>query len=285
MSRGAVPAVREDGAVAGTDPDPTTDGTEATFTVEELAAATGLKISTIRYYQHKRVLPPPERHGRVGIYRRPHLERLELIAELQDRGLRLDAIREAVKRVERGDDSLTEWLGVSDRLTEPWTDDAARVVTDAELRELLRGRVADAADHLERAGVLERRGEGLPPTWVLTSPGLLDLAMRLDDAGIDPATSADATRILRRRLGRAASDLLDLFVERRDRFGGSGAADDTARAIEALRPVAGQAVQLIFAQEVEKAVRRFVESGEAVGAVTDRDRPGRSGRGSDRRRA
>ena len=48
---------------------------------------------TIRYYQSEGVLAAPRRDGRDARYNPGHLERLELIAELQERGLKLEAIK------------------------------------------------------------------------------------------------------------------------------------------------------------------------------------------------
>ena len=41
------------------------------------------------------------------------MERLKLIAQLQDRGLRIDAIRDLLASIDRGELDLAEWLGVA----------------------------------------------------------------------------------------------------------------------------------------------------------------------------
>src|ERR1700728_2599145 len=61
-------------------------------TIDDLAALTRVPSRTIRFYQAKGVLPRPELRGRVAYYGPAHVQRLELIASLQDRGLRIDAI-------------------------------------------------------------------------------------------------------------------------------------------------------------------------------------------------
>ena len=76
------------------------------YTIDELAHAAGLPSRTVRHYQSEGTLPPPRRAGRVAFYGPQHLERLRLIGRLQDRGLRLDAIRDALREVERGHLSL-----------------------------------------------------------------------------------------------------------------------------------------------------------------------------------
>ena len=65
--------------------------TEETLTIDELAAASRVPSRTIRFYQSRGALMAPEIRGRVAFYGKPHIERLKLIAQLQDRGLRIDA--------------------------------------------------------------------------------------------------------------------------------------------------------------------------------------------------
>ena len=238
---------------------------EAAFTVEELALEAGVNTSTIRYYQHKKVLDPPERKGRVGIYRQSHVERLGLIADLRDKGLALDAIAGAVKRMEGGDDSLAAWLGVSERLQTPWTDEAPRLVDEAELGDLLGGRRAGFVAALEESGVLERRDGGLRPTWILTSPGLLAIALGLDDAGVDVDVATSAALILRRHLGLAADELIATMSPQAGRgMGVSTRPEDLARAMDALRPLGLEAARLVFAQEMERALVALIQAGPAA---------------------
>ncbi len=61
--------------------------------VEELALAAEVSVDTVRYYQKQRLLPPPERDGRLAWYGDEHLERIGRIKELQRRGFSLAVIR------------------------------------------------------------------------------------------------------------------------------------------------------------------------------------------------
>ncbi len=61
--------------------------------VEELSGRSGVSVDTIRYYQSRGLLDPPTREGRVGWYSEAHLDRLQRIRSLKDRGLNLAAIR------------------------------------------------------------------------------------------------------------------------------------------------------------------------------------------------
>src|SRR5512135_3440918 len=99
------------------------------YTIDELAAATGVPSRTIRFYQAKGALAPPVRRGRVAYYDESHAERLRIVAHLQDRGLSLRAIRDLFQRSEGTDVSVAEWLGVGEQLQAPWSDDRPRVCT------------------------------------------------------------------------------------------------------------------------------------------------------------
>ena len=85
----------------------------ADMTIDQIAGHAGLPASTIRLYQNKGLLPPPERRGRVGYYGAGHRDRLRLIAHLQGRGFSLAAIKEALDSWNAGR-SLDHLLGVSD---------------------------------------------------------------------------------------------------------------------------------------------------------------------------
>jgi DNA-binding transcriptional MerR regulator len=66
---------------------------EGRWRVEDLARHADVSVDTIRFYQKRRLLPPPAREGRVGWYGTEHAERLARIRELQRRGFSLTLIR------------------------------------------------------------------------------------------------------------------------------------------------------------------------------------------------
>ena len=93
------------------------------FSLDELAERSGVSARTIRYYQSEGVLIGPRRDGRDARYNPGHLERLELIAELQERGLKLEAIKSLLSRVGKRS-SVSEWLGIDEALRARWADDS-----------------------------------------------------------------------------------------------------------------------------------------------------------------
>lgn len=63
-----------------------------TYRVEQLAAASGTSVDTIRFYQGRGLLPPPARRGRVALYGPEHLRALRRIRELSEAGFTLEQI-------------------------------------------------------------------------------------------------------------------------------------------------------------------------------------------------
>src|SRR6516164_7005154 len=108
--------------------------TQEPLTIDDLARQVQLPVRTIREYHTMRLLPPPERRGRLGLYGSRHVQRLQLISRLQRRGYSLAGIRDLLEAWETGTD-LTTLLGADESpaaLGEPplW-------LTQAELFERL----------------------------------------------------------------------------------------------------------------------------------------------------
>ncbi|HEX4336419.1 MAG TPA: MerR family transcriptional regulator [Polyangiaceae bacterium] len=232
------------------------------YTIDELAAQTGVPSRTIRFYQAKGALAPPVRRGRIAYYDESHAERLRLVAHMQDRGLSLRAIRDLFQRTEGGDVSVSEWLGVGEQLRAPWTDDRPRVCTEEELEQLLGppmrpGLVADLA----RLNLIRRETATSPVTYFIPSPGMLQIALGLERAGVPMEEAKIAHEILRKQLSRAADDLVQYFVRRAQDAEGP---EQVTRSLLALRSAGVDAVRLVFAQEVERSLREAIEEGRAL---------------------
>lgn len=229
----------------------------AGYTIDELAAKTRVPSRTIRFYQSKGALQAPEIRGRVAYYGGAHVERLELIARLQDRGLRIDAIGDLVKRIDRGELDLAEWLGVEAEMQAPWAAaDQPRALTEPELYELVGMKRPGLLADLARAKLVERRGD----VYLVASPALLQMAARLEIAGVDLETATEASAILRKHLGRAVEDLIGLFTARVK----DGVVDvtESGKLFETLRAAAPEAVRLLFARAMERSLRDLSASGK-----------------------
>ena len=226
------------------------------YTIDELAAKTRVPSRTIRFYQSKGALQAPEIRGRVAYYGEAHVERLELIAKLQDRGLRIDAIGDLMKRIDRGELDLADWLGVEAEMQTPWASDQPRTLSESELYDLASSRRPGLLADLARSKIVERRGE----VYLVPSPALLATAMKLEAAGVDLETASRAADVLRKHLGRAVADLIDLFVAR-VKDGGLDV-NESGKLFETLRGAGPEAVRLLFARAMEKSLRDLIASGK-----------------------
>ena len=76
-------------------PDDTTPGDE--FTVDELASRAQMTVRNVRAYAGRGLIGAPRLAGRTGYYNRDHLQRLQLIRQLLERGFTLAAIEKALE--------------------------------------------------------------------------------------------------------------------------------------------------------------------------------------------
>jgi DNA-binding transcriptional MerR regulator len=209
---------------------------------------------TIRFYQAKGALMPPEIRGRVAFYGPQHLERLKLIAQLQDRGLRIDAIRDLLGRIDRGEVALAEWLGIEREVQTSWANDRPRTVSESDLYELAGTRRPGLLADLVRTRIVERTGD----VYLVRSPALLAMAVKLEAAGVDLETSALAASRLRKHMDSAAADLVKLFL----RHAEDGDVEDVGKLLESLRSIGPEAVSVIFGRAMERSLRKLFESGK-----------------------
>ena len=194
---------------------------------------------TIRYYQSEGVLPRPRRDGREARYTEEHVERLELIAELQERGLKLEAIKGLVGSGARPR-SVSDWLGIDEVLRASWSNDRSETMSLGDVHALLGKHPRRLVGELVDVGLLVREDDG---SFAAPSRGLLDLTVRMLDAGVNIDIAARAADLLRRRLTKAADDLVELFESETGRsFAGKGRPDELAAALDVLRPIALDAV-------------------------------------------
>jgi DNA-binding transcriptional MerR regulator len=181
------------------------NGTE--LTIDDLARRAQLPVRTVREYQTLRLLPPPERRGRVGVYGGRHIERLALIARLQRRGYSLAGIKDLLGAWDRGTD-LTTVLGIPPSPAP--LDEAPLRVTRAELLERLPAFTTAALEHAADAGLLRLLGEEYV---AIRSPALLGLVVDGVAAGVPISVMLDLIGPLVDDLGGIAQGLADTIVD------------------------------------------------------------------------
>ena len=239
-------------------PQPDTDAPEGEeeYTIDEISALAEVPSRTVRFYQSKGALMPPRIKGRVAYYGKAHVERLRLIAQLQDRGLRIDAIRDLFAGIDKGEIDLAEWLGVEQEVQASWANDQPRTMTEAEVYAIVGSRRPGLLAEMARQKILQRHGD----VYLVKSPALLAVAAKLEGVGVDMETASQAGAILQKHLARAAGDVLDLVLARAR--SGHIEAKDAPALFSALRPTGLEAVRVIFGREMERALRKQLESGK-----------------------
>ena len=238
-------------------PDPG-DG-EQRLTVEQLAQATGMTVRNIRNHQSRGLLPPPEVVARTGFYGAHHVERLNLIREMQADGFNLNAIK---RLLSAGDDQLLRFRRA---VTAPFEVESPEILTEAELEErfgpLDQGTLAKA----ERLEILLPLGEG---RYEVPSPTLLRAAVEAVERGIDMRAALGAVERVKSSMESASRTFVRLFLEElwkpvRSSPDVEQRWPEVAESIEKLRPVASEAVLALFKQalaaEIEGAFARELE--------------------------
>jgi DNA-binding transcriptional MerR regulator len=218
--------------------------TDATLTIDELARKAGMTVRNVRSHQSRGLLPPPEVRGRVGHYGPDHLERLELIKELQGQGFNLEGIRQLI---EGASGSTSDLLGFTRAIREPFQEEEPEVVDVQALNE----RWGDDPALLEKAveqGLLTPLGNGLYET---PTPRLMRAGDELARLGVDAKTALEVLSKLRRHADAVAKIYVDIFVKQVWKpFNEAGRPEDRwpemQEAVERLRPLAAEALLAVF---------------------------------------
>lgn len=154
---------------------------EELMTIEGLASRSDTATSTVRMYQSRGLLPPPERRGRIGYYTRGHLARLRLIAELQEQGFSLEGIKRLIEAWESGR-SLDEVLGLEAQVASAWAAEEPVRLRPAEFARLFSGQkfTPRVIRRAMRMGLVALDGA----TIVVRSPKFLQIGTELTRLGI-----------------------------------------------------------------------------------------------------
>jgi DNA-binding transcriptional MerR regulator len=225
------------------------------YTVDEVAAAAGVTVRTLRFYASKGLLPAPELRGRVGFYDEAHLARLRLIHDLQEAGFTLSAIERFVARMPQN--ATAEDVEVFHALLTPWVATVPEELSREQLDAAAGRRVDDELlDGLVAVGVAQRTGDGL----VRARPADLALGLELLDLGVPRAMITESRAMIDAATGQLAEDLSALLRRHllRPYLEGELPADQRHQlsgVIERLKPLTIQAVMQAMHDAVDRAVR------------------------------
>ena len=228
------------------------------YRVEEIARAAGVSVDTVRFYQSRGLLPPPERRGRTAIYSDHQLDLLRRIRALNRQGLTLEAVGRLLASTPESDGVKASLLGA---------------LAEAEGEPVL-----TRADLARRAGV---------PEFLLESGEQAGLLQPLEIDGEARYTESDlrsveaATLLLRsgfplqellplaRDHASYTQEIADRAIELFDRYVRKAGADerpsrdDIARTFRELLPAVTALVALHFERTLTHHARaRLARAGE-----------------------
>ncbi|WP_244929583.1 MerR family transcriptional regulator [Nocardioides sp. W7] len=242
------------------------------FVVEELSRRTSVSVRSLRSYQSRRLLPPPEVRGRTGFYGPEHVARVRLIQDLRAAGLKLDGIARMLDDDVRADDQL---LAFTQQARGMFGDDQPRTTTVEELVARFRIRPDEAAEVLGAAVRLGLLREGADGQLEELAPRLLAAGeAAMASLGLSVTEALDLLARLRKHADGVARIYVELFVARVwEPFVAAGRPpeqwSDVQRSLNALRELATEALdatfELAMARRVDQTLGRLLDVGGAGG--------------------
>ncbi len=180
---------------------------EELYTVDELAAVTGMTVRTTRYYAGLGLMPAPERRGRMAYYSGVHRARLDLIRSLQDHGFTLAAIEKYLARLPL--DASAQDLAIQRVMLTGWKAGASERVSAAELERRL-GRPLDdgVVETLVGTGSIRLEGE----RYVVLQA--FDVSRQLLDLDLPLESLVEANEAITRHMEGLADELTEVLRTR-----------------------------------------------------------------------
>lgn len=244
--------------------------------VEELALAADVSVDTVRYYQKQRLLPRPDRDGRLAFYGRAHLDRVARIKDLQRRGFTLAVIRRFLAgQLDPADEPLAAAVaGAADGRAE---GDGELFGVD-ELAERV-GVPRAMLDSLVREGLLIPRSVAGEPRFSAADAAVLTGGLRLLEAGLPlPELFALARRhhAVTREVAAEAVAMFDTWVRRPLRAADLPEEEKAQRLVEAFNTLLPAVTALvahhfrrILLQVAQEHLESVGDTSELVAAATD----------------
>lgn len=227
------------------------------LTIDELSRETEVSSRNIRYYQTRGLLPAPTVKGRTGYYDDRHVERLELIQELQNEGLNLQAISWLLGG--SGAVASEELRALKRSVLDSWITDEPVEVEPRSLRRQIDvddDRFDALEDRAMTLGLLERTDAG---TYRVLLPGVLAAGGELAEMGVSFERALDVLEEMRDHAAAVADAYVRIFDEAvvapwdaRGRPEKEFAA--VTDAVDRLRPLAGEALLGVFRQVMSEVI-------------------------------
>jgi DNA-binding transcriptional MerR regulator len=249
------------------------------LTIEDLASQSGTATTTVRMYQSKGLLPPPERRGRIGYYGEGHLARLRLIAQLQEQGFSLASIKRLIDAWESGR-GLEDVLGLEAQVASAWAPETPVRLGLGQLKELFGGKLLTPAviRRAVRMGLI-----GLDGTAVIVkSPTMLRIGLELAQIGIPVNEALDELEALKSTADSIAERFTGVFERNMwQQFVAAGLPADQIRPLTAslrqLSALAEDVVDTVLRDALRRKASEFLaEQAGQLGQPGIRDELARS---------
>jgi DNA-binding transcriptional MerR regulator len=234
----------------------TSQPSAAEYTIDELAARTGMTVRTVRFYATEGLLPPPARRGRIAYYGASHRMRLELVRTLQEHGYTLAAIERVLDRIPA--DAAPAEYAVHSAVLAPWLPEQSEEYDRAGLERRVGRRISEEElGYLEQVGALQRIGDDA----FRASSAVLGHAVELMQLPVPTSVLHDSAAIIDEHATAVANGLTEVFITAIWGPYQRGEIDheQVVAMLARLRPLAVQGLVSAFGRAADRAARRGLE--------------------------
>lgn len=221
------------------------------FSVSELAKLAETSVRTTRYYASIGLLSPPDRVGRVAVYREIHLAQLRLIQALQEHGLTLAAVERYMSRISSF--ATVDELDSRRTMITSWFSSPNKTASRAELTEILGREInQEQIELLLGFGLLETDG----PDKFLVSPaievGLFVLDFPIPHDGLHQANAQ-----IKKHTDQLAAELTQVFEQKVRHAPDANPKEIQTQLIE-LRALTLQSILAAFQQAADQVIQQSI---------------------------
>lgn len=238
------------------------------YTVDELAARAQMTVRNVRAYAGRGLIEAPRLAGRTGYYNREHLQRLQLIRQLLERGFTLAAIEKAIQSTPQG--AAAHTLDLMAILDLPEADEAEIMPRDDLAALASVARDSSLVDSLVELGLVETlegdRVRLVEPAVVRAGAAAVTMGLRPETViGLFPTLQHHLRAITDTFVRDVAAELIQPFVD-------AGFPEDQwehiLALVDGLLPIASQVTLGVFRSEFRQSID--AEIGEQITGLAAR---------------
>ena len=227
------------------------------FTVDELASRAGMTVRNVRAYASRGLIDAPRLEGRTGFYSTQHLQRLQLVRQLLDRGYTLSAVEKALRSTPVSAAGPT--LDLISMLDLPSEDGADEIMSREDLAALAGvGLDSSLIDALAENGLVSWI-EGDHQHVHLVEPTIVRSGASVVAMGVSPETVIGLFPVLDHHMRNVAQTLVtSIASEIIEPFVAEGMPEEhwpeLLSKVEHLLPIASQIVLAVFRRQLQQAI-------------------------------